>query len=110
MTSFRFCFFVFHSSSLLRPLRKDSEMATKICFSKNLDDSEIINVQISATRSSALDLLALGTRTVLETLNISLYEYLEALMEAKENPLSQRVIIDESYMNRQESHEDVKSD
>ena len=84
-------------------------MATKICFSKNQDASEKINVHISATRSSALELLALGTRTVLETLNISLYEYLEELMEAKENSLCERVI-DTSLINRQESHEDVKHD
>ena len=84
-------------------------MATKICFSKNLDDSEIINVQISATRSSALDLLALGTRTVLETLNISLYEYLEALMEAKESALKCRVVIDKALLESTLPQEEDKA-
>jgi hypothetical protein len=46
----------------------------------------------------------------METLNISLYEYLEALMEAKELPLSERVIIDTSLINRQENGEVLKSD
>lgn len=71
---------------------------------------EKVHVQIEADRASALELLALGTRSVMETLSISLYEYLEALMEAKEVSLSERVIVDTSYINRQKKEGDVKSD
>ena len=71
---------------------------------------EKVHVHIQADRASALELLALGTRSVMETLSISLYEYLEVLMEANDISLSERVIIDTSLINRQEKEDAVKSD
>ncbi len=88
-------------------------MGNRISFvqsASSYKNVEIVHVQIEADRASALELLALGTRSVMETLSISLYEYLEALMEAKEAPLSERVIFDTSYISRQKNEEAVKSD
>ena len=77
---------------------------------ENSENAQNVQIHIETDRASALELLALGTRSVMETLNISLYEYLEALMEAKEIPLTERVIIHSALLNRQEKQEDVKTD
>ena len=84
-------------------------MKKSLIFVQNDEASENaqnVQVHIEADRASALELLALGTRSVMETLNISLYEYLEVLMEAKESPLKTRVVIDQSLMDSTFVHEE----
>jgi hypothetical protein len=49
---------------------------------ENTQNAKKVRIHLEADRSAALQLLTLGTRCLMETLNISLYEYLEALMEA----------------------------
>ena len=76
-------------------------MEKRICFmqyDENTENAGNVNIHISADRATALQLLALGTRCVMENLSISLYEYLEALMEAKESALTSRVVIDKSLL------------
>ena len=63
---------------------------------ESTENAQKVQIHIEADRASALELLALGTRSIMETLSISLYEYLETLMEAKERPLDTRVIVDTS--------------
>ena len=65
---------------------------------ENTQNAKKVRIHLEADRSAALELLTLGTRCLMETLNISLYEYLEALMEAKELDLSDRVLIDTSML------------
>jgi hypothetical protein len=63
----------------LSHLRKESDMKKSLIFVQNDEASENaqnVQVHIEADRASALELLALGTRSVMETLSISLYEYL----------------------------------
>lgn len=86
-------------------------MKKSLIFVQNDEASENaqnVQVHIEADRASALELLALGTRSVMETLNISLYEYLEVLMEAKESPIKTRVVIDQSLMDSTFVHEEDK--
>ena len=86
-------------------------MKKSLIFVQNDEASENaqnVQVHIESDRASALELLALGTRSVMETLNICLYEYLEALMEAKESPLKTRVVIDQSLMDSTFVHEEDK--
>ena len=75
---------------------------------ESTENGQNVQIHIEADRASALELLALGTRSVMETLSISLYEYLEALMEAKESPLKSRVVIDQSLMDSTFVHEEDK--
>ena len=59
-------------------------MKKSLIFVQNDEASENaqnVQVHIEADRASALELLALGTRSVMETLSISLYEYLEVLKD-----------------------------
>ena|GEM_PF-3551961 len=83
-------------------------MEKRICFmqyDENTENAGNVNIHISADRATALQLLALGTRCVMETFRFSLYEYLEALMESKENPLSSRVTIHISLLHPPEEGE-----
>ena len=75
---------------------------------ESTENAQKVQIHIEADRASALELLALGTRSIMETLSISLYEYLEALMEAKESPLKSRVVIDQSLMDSTFVHEEDK--
>jgi hypothetical protein len=63
---------------------------------ESTENGQNVQIHIEADRASTLELLTLGTRSIMETLSISLYEYLETLMEAKERPLDTRVIVDTS--------------
>ena len=86
-------------------------MKKSLIFMQNDENSENapnVQIHIEADRASALELLALGTRSVMETLSISLYEYLEVLMEAKESPLKSRVVIDQSLIDSTFVHEEDK--
>ena len=88
-------------------------MENRIVFVQSDETTENapkVQIQVRADRDAALELLTLGTRCLMETLSISLYEYLEVLMEAKEIPLTERVIIHSALLNRQEKREDVKTD
>ena len=65
---------------------------------ESTENAPKVQIHIEADRTSALELLTLGTRSIMETLSINLYEYLEALMEAKEMTLNTRVIVDTSSL------------
>ena len=76
---------------------------------ENSENAQNVQIHIEADRASALELLALGTRSVMETLSISLYEYLEALMEAKESALKCRVVIDKALLESTLPQEEDKA-
>ena len=87
-------------------------MENRISFvqiARSNNESPKVHIHIEADRASALELLTLGTRSVMETLSISLYEYLEALMEANDSPLSERVIINTTSVNQQDNTDEFKS-
>jgi hypothetical protein len=65
---------------------------------ESTENGQSVQIHIEADRASTLELLTLGTRSIMETLSINLYEYLEALMEAKEMTLNTRVIVDTSSL------------
>ena len=65
---------------------------------ESTENGQNVQIHIEADRASTLELLTLGTRSIMETLSINLYEYLEALMEAKEMALNTRVIVDTSSL------------
>ena len=73
---------------------------------ESTENAQKVQIHIEADRASALELLALGTRSIMETLSISLYGYLEVLMEAKESPLKTRVVIDQSLVDSTFVHEE----
>lgn len=57
-------------------------------------------VQNSASKEDAIELLAIGTRNIMEQMGITLMEYLEALMEARETTPIRRVVVDASGLAR----------
>lgn len=59
-------------------------------------------VHISASREDALELLAYGTRSVMETMGITLTDFLEAFMDAKETPCMCRTAMDTSVLSQLE--------
>ena len=87
-------------------------MENRIIFvqsDETTENAQKVQIQVRADRDAALELLTLGTRCLMESLSISLYEYLEALMEAKESPLKCRVVIDKALLESTLPQEEDKA-
>ena len=87
-------------------------MENRIVFvqsDETTENAQKVQIQVRADRDAALELLTLGTRCLMETLSISLYEYLEALMEAKESALKCRVVIDKALLESTLPQEEDKA-
>lgn len=77
-------------------------MNPQISISKTKSENEnnlTINVQVAASRNDALELLVFGTKAVMEALDITLMEYLEALMTARETDSVEKIMIDASIFS-----------
>lgn len=76
-------------------------MKIKISLEKIQNDQTgecTVIVQNSASKEDAIELLAIGTRNIMEQMGITLTEYLEALMEAREISPDRRIIVDASHL------------
>ncbi len=83
---------------------KSSITLTKV---KSPETGEMsIHVQVSGTKEDALELLAYGSRSVRECLGISLMDYLEALVDARDQPNLYRTVIDTSLLSGLDGNED----
>lgn len=58
-----------------------------------------MNIHVAGTRNDALEMLAYGTRSIMEALDITFVEYLEALMEARETENIEKILIDTSVFS-----------
>lgn len=65
-----------------------------------------IHVKISCNKTDALELLAYGSKSVRECLGINMMDYLEAIVDARENPTLYRTIIDTSLLAGMEEEAD----
>lgn len=52
-----------------------------------------MNIHVAGSRNDALEMLAYGTRSIMEALDITFVEYLEALMEARETDNIEKILI-----------------
>lgn len=75
---------------------------------ENMENAQKVQIHVEADRASALELLTLATRSIMETLSINLYEYLEALMEAKDSTLTTRIIVDTSHLKHMDEEDGCK--
>ena len=77
-------------------------MKPSITFLKDLvndgEDCEI-SVQVFATREQALEMLAIGTRNVMQYMGISMMEYLEYLMMAENVQPDEKIFVDATMLN-----------
>lgn len=54
---------------------------------------------VAASRNDALELLVFGAKAVMEAMDITLMEYLEALMTARETDSIEKILIDASIFS-----------
>lgn len=76
-------------------------MKSSITFQKffSQDAEEMtLSAQVIASREDTLELLALGTHSVLQALDVDLIEYLELLMEASDTARLSRTVVDTSLI------------
>lgn len=57
-----------------------------------------MNIHVAASRNDAIEMLAYGSRAIMDTLDIPLMVFLEALMNARETSSLEKIIIDTSKM------------
>lgn len=60
--------------------------------------SPTLLIHISASKEDALELLSYGTRNIMDSMGITLTDFLEALMNAKETPSICRTVMDTSCL------------
>ncbi len=84
-------------------------MNPSITFTKITDPISgemTVHVQASCTKEDALELLAYGSKSVRECLGISLTDYLEAIIAARETSPIFRTIIDHSMIPDEDKEAD----
>lgn len=58
-----------------------------------------MNIHVAGNRNDVLEMLTYGTRSIMEALDITFVEYLEALMEARETENIEKILIDTSVFS-----------